>query len=129
MDSIIQGSKSAISTMQELKAMNIHLFIDDFGRGYSSLSYLKLFPIDTLKIDQSFTRNLHLDAKTAALLDTIIGKAHNLELNIIAEGVETKELLEFLKRKQCDQTQGYYFNRPLPVEEIEKIYMPMKSLK
>ena len=121
-ESIIQSSKSAITTMQELKSMGIHLSIDDFGTGYSSLSYLKLFPIDTLKIDQYFTRNINVDVKDAALVDTIIKMAHSLELNVIAEGVETDDQLEFLMLKQCNQAQGYYFNRPLPANEIEKIY-------
>ena len=121
-ESIIQGSTSAVATMMELKAMDIHLSIDDFGTGYSSLSYLKLFPINTLKIDQYFTRNIHVDVKDAALVDTIIRMAHNLELNVIAEGVETNEQLDFLKERQCDQAQGYYFNKPLPAEDIERLY-------
>lgn len=121
-ESIIQGSSSAVATMMELKAMGIHLSIDDFGTGYSSLSYLKLFPINTLKIDQYFTRNIHVDVKDAALVDTIIRMAHNLELNVIAEGVETNEQLDFLKERQCDQAQGYYFNRPLPADDIERLY-------
>lgn len=113
--------------MQELKKMGIHLSIDDFGTGYSSLSYLKLFPIDTLKIDQYFTRNIQVDAKDAALVDTIIRMAHNLELNVIAEGVETREQLEFLKIRQCDQAQGFYFNKPLPANDIEHIYQQLES--
>lgn len=122
-ESIIQGATSAISKMQKLKAMGIHLSIDDFGTGYSSLSYLKLFPVDTLKIDQHFTRNIHNDSKDAALVDTIIQMAHNLELNVIAEGVETLEQLTFLKDRQCNQAQGYYFQKPLPPEKIEELYM------
>lgn len=121
-ESIIQGSTSAVATMIELKAMGIHLSIDDFGTGYSSLSYLKLFPINTLKIDQYFTRNIHVDVKDAALVDTIIRMAHNLELNVIAEGVETNEQLDFLKERECDQAQGYYFNKPLPAEDILRLY-------
>lgn len=122
-ESIIQGAKSAISKMQELKSMGIHLSIDDFGTGYSSLSYLKLFPVDTLKIDQHFTRNIHNDPKDAALVDTIIQMAHNLELNVIAEGVETMEQLAFLKTKECNQAQGYYFQKPLLPEMIEQLYL------
>lgn len=121
-ESIIQGSKTAIETMQELKSMGIHLSIDDFGTGYSSLSYLKLFPIDSLKIDRYFTRNINVDSKDAALVDTIIKMAHSLGLNVIAEGIETTDQLEFLTQKQCNQAQGYYFNRPLPPNEIERIY-------
>ncbi|MDQ0428853.1 diguanylate cyclase (GGDEF)-like protein/PAS domain S-box-containing protein [Planomicrobium stackebrandtii] len=122
-ESIIQGARSAISKMWELKAMGIHLSIDDFGTGYSSLSYLKLFPVDTLKIDQHFTRNIHNDPKDAALVDTIIQMAHNLELNVIAEGVETSEQLAFLKKKKCNQAQGYYFQKPLLPDQIEKLYL------
>ncbi|MGI2328281.1 EAL domain-containing protein [Planococcus sp. YIM B11945] len=128
-ESIIQGSKTAISTMQELKEMGIHLSIDDFGTGYSSLSYLKLFPIDTLKIDQYFTRNINADVKDAALVDTIIKMAHNLGLNVIAEGVETNDQLEFLKLRECNQAQGYYFNRPVPPEEIERLYQKLESIE
>ncbi len=122
-ESIIQEATSAISKMHELKKMGIHLSIDDFGTGYSSLSYLKLFPIDTLKIDQHFTRNIHSDAKDAALVDTIIQMARNLELNVIAEGVETLEQLTFLKSKRCHQAQGYYFHKPLLPEQIEELYL------
>jgi diguanylate cyclase len=126
-ESIIQNSKSAISTMHKLKSMGIHLSIDDFGTGYSSLSYLKQFPIDTLKIDQYFTRNIQEDVKDAALVDTIIKMAHNFELNVIAEGVETLYQLEFLKNRNCDQAQGYYFSKPLPVEEFERVYNSIKN--
>ncbi|ANU25509.1 bifunctional diguanylate cyclase/phosphodiesterase [Planococcus versutus] len=122
-ESIIQKATAAISKMHELKKMGIHLSIDDFGTGYSSLSYLKLFPIDTLKIDQHFTRNIHSDAKDAALVDTIIQMARNLELNVIAEGVETVEQLAFLKNKRCHQAQGYYFHKPLMPEQIEELYL------
>lgn len=127
-ESIIQGAISAISKMQELKTMGIHLSIDDFGTGYSSLSYLKLLPVDTLKIDQHFTRNIHNDSKDAALVDTIIQMAHNLELNVIAEGVETLEQLAFLKTKRCNQAQGYYFHKPLPPERIKELYLTDKSM-
>lgn len=121
-ETIIQNADTAIATMQELAALGVHLSIDDFGTGYSSLSYLKLFPIDSLKIDQHFTRNIKSDSKDAALVKTIIRMAHDLGLNVIAEGVETLEQLDFLKTEQCNQAQGYYFNRPLPAQEIEDIY-------
>lgn len=127
-ESIIQGASSAIATMQQLKSMGIHLSIDDFGTGFSSLSYLKLFPINTLKIDQYFTRNINIDKKDAALVDTIIRMAHNLELNVIAEGVETDAQLDFLRVRHCDQAQGYYFNRPLPPEDIERIYREIETV-
>ena len=121
-ETIYQNAQTSIDTMQQLKAMGVYLSIDDFGTGYSSLSYLKMFPIDTLKIDQQFTRNIETDPKDAALVRTIIRMAHDLELNVIAEGVETKEQLAFLKSENCNQAQGYFFNRPLPAKEIEEIY-------
>lgn len=125
-ETIIQNADSALTTMEELAALGVHLSIDDFGTGYSSLSYLKLFPIDSLKIDQHFTRNIKSDSKDAALVKTIIRMAHDLELNVIAEGVETAEQLDFLKSEQCNQAQGYYFNRPLPAQDIEEIYYTTK---
>ncbi|MBH0173691.1 EAL domain-containing protein [Fictibacillus sp. 23RED33] len=117
-ESIIQDSKYAVAKMQLLKEMGIHLSIDDFGTGYSSLSYLKTFPIHTLKIDQSFTRNIYADPKDASLVETIIAMAHNLDLKVIAEGVETEEQLQFLQQKQCNEAQGYYFSRPISAEEL-----------
>jgi diguanylate cyclase len=120
-ESIIQDSKYAVAKMQVLKEMGIHLSIDDFGTGYSSLSYLKTFPIHTLKIDQSFTRNIYADPKDASLVETIIAMAHNLDLKVIAEGVETQEQLQFLQQKQCNEAQGYYFSRPISAEELSVI--------
>ncbi|MDR6552734.1 EAL domain-containing protein [Paenibacillus qinlingensis] len=120
-ESIIQDSKYAIETMHELKLMGIFLSIDDFGTGYSSLNYLKLFPIDSLKIDQSFTRNMFDDIKDAALVHTIISMAHNLDLKVIAEGVETKEQLQFLSQRECNEAQGYLFSRPVPAKEMTSI--------
>ena len=124
-ESIYQNAQSAIDTMQRLKSMGVYLSIDDFGTGYSSLSYLKMFPIDTLKIDRQFTRNIGTDPKDAVLVRTIIRMAHDLELNVIAEGVETREQLEFLKDEHCNEAQGYYFSRPLPPEEIAALYQPV----
>ncbi|MGM0805649.1 MAG: EAL domain-containing protein [Bacillota bacterium] len=120
-ESIIQDSKYAVAKMQQLKEMGIHLSIDDFGTGYSSLSYLKTFPIHTLKIDQSFTRNIYADPKDASLVETIIAMAHNLDLKVIAEGVETEEQLQFLQQKQCNEAQGYYFSRPISADELAVI--------
>ncbi|WP_233522920.1 bifunctional diguanylate cyclase/phosphodiesterase [Peribacillus saganii] len=120
-ESIIQDSAHAISTMHILKEMGIHLSIDDFGTGYSSLSYLKTFPIDTLKIDQSFTRNIFINQKDASLVSTIINMAHNLDLKVIAEGVETMEQLHFLQQEKCNEAQGYFFSRPIPAEEMNTI--------
>ncbi|RTE07073.1 bifunctional diguanylate cyclase/phosphodiesterase [Paenibacillus whitsoniae] len=127
-ESIIQDSKFAISTMQKLKGMGIFLSIDDFGTGYSSLSYLKLFPIDSLKIDQSFTRNMFENVKDAALVHTIISMAHNLDLKVIAEGVETQDQLAFLVEKQCNEAQGYLFSKPQNAEHISVLLRDQSSL-
>lgn len=126
-ETIYQNAQAAIDTMQQLKAMGVYLSVDDFGTGYSSLSYLKMFPIDTLKIDRQFTSNIETAPKDASLVRTIIRMAHDLELNVIAEGVETKEQLEFLKSERCNQAQGYYFNRPLPPEEITVLYQTLNK--
>lgn len=124
-ESVIQSADRAIETMNELVALGVHLSIDDFGTGYSSLSYLKLFPIDTLKIDQHFTKNIESDEKDAALVKTIIRMAHELDLNVIAEGVETAHQVAFLKAESCNQAQGYFYNRPMPAEDIEVFFQQL----
>ena len=104
-----------------LKALGVHLSIDDFGTGYSSLSYLKRFPIDLLKIDQSFVRDITVDPDDAAIVTSIISLAHSLRLEVIAEGVETEAQLAYLRTHGCDCMQGYYFSRPVPHEEVAQI--------
>ncbi|MFJ8064733.1 EAL domain-containing protein [Psychrobacillus sp. NPDC096426] len=113
----------SIQVLEQLKALGIGISIDDFGTGYSSLNYLKNFPIDYIKIDKSFVSELMNSEKDAVIVNAIITLAHNLHKEVIAEGVETKEQLEFLKNHQCDITQGYFFSKPLPAGEIEKIYL------
>jgi len=109
-----------IQKMNAFKALGIKISIDDFGTGYSSLSYLKQLPIDQLKIDQSFVRDINLDPENTIIVETIINMGNNLGLNVIAEGVETKEQAEILKQKGCDRYQGYYYGRPVAAEELFK---------
>ena len=113
----------SILVLNKLKSLGIGISIDDFGTGYSSLNYLKNFPIDYIKIDKSFISELMNDPNDAIIVKAIITLAHNLHKEVIAEGVETKEQLDFLTKHQCDITQGYFFSKPLPIEEIEKIYL------
>ncbi|HYD82051.1 MAG TPA: EAL domain-containing protein [Paucimonas sp.] len=112
--------ESAIAVVTELKALGIRIAIDDFGTGYSSLSYLKRFPIDKLKIDQSFVRDLTSHSDDAAITQAIIAMARQLGMRVIAEGVETAEQLDFLRRNQCDEAQGYLFSRPLAAEAMTR---------
>ncbi len=110
---VIDNIKDTIDKMQALKQMGIELSIDDFGTGYSSLAYLKRLPLDILKIDQSFVRDIETDHGDASIVETIISMAHHLDLRVIAEGVETKYELDFLTQRDCKEYQGYYFSRPL----------------
>ena len=104
---------STSAVLRELKAMGIRLALDDFGTGYSSLSFLKRFPIDILKIDRSFVRDIASDADDASIVSAVIGMAERLHMQVVAEGVETTEQLEFLRDQNCPQGQGYYFSRPV----------------
>lgn len=119
--SVMKNAESAVHTLRELRAMGIRISIDDFGSGYSSLSYLKHLPIDVLKIDQSFVRDMTTDPKDAAIAMAIIQLAHSLQLQVKAEGVETEEQLRFLRLLRCDEMQGYLFCKPLAVEAFEQL--------
>lgn len=110
---LMDNTDLAITTLNELSAMGMTLAIDDFGTGYSSLSYLKQFPLNVLKIDRSFVRDVNDDANDAAIVDAIIAMSHRLQLDVVAEGVETKEQLAFLHAHDCERVQGYYFSKPL----------------
>ena len=115
----MQDVEYTVFVLDQLSNMGIHIAIDDFGTGYSSLSYLKRFPIHTLKIDRSFVSDVAVDPDDAAIVSTIIVLARTLNLKVIAEGVETKEQLEFLKQRQCCDVQGFYFSRPVPAKDFE----------
>ncbi len=117
----MQHAESTEITLDALRNMGVRLSIDDFGTGYSSLSYLKRFPINKLKLDQSFVRDIISDSDDAAISMAIIALAHGLKLDVIAEGVETESQLSFLRSHGCDAIQGYYFSRPVPAEQMEQL--------
>lgn len=115
---LIDDLEHTLDVLTRLRAMGVRMAIDDFGTGYSSLNYLKQFPVDTLKIDQSFIQNLPDNNDDAQITRTIISMAHNLGLGVIAEGVETKEQLEFLQMVNCEEVQGFYFSKPIPASQL-----------
>jgi diguanylate cyclase (GGDEF)-like protein len=115
----MEDIQHTITILQNLHALGVELAIDDFGTGYSSLSYLRQFPIDRLKIDQSFIRNALNNADDAAIARTIVALGHSLNLKVIAEGVETKEHEQFLMDQGCDEVQGFRYSRPVPTEKFE----------
>lgn len=117
---IMQNPESAISALSNIQAMGISIAIDDFGTGYSSLSYLKRLPIDKLKIDKSFVDDLPSDAEDVAIVKAIIALAHSLNINLIAEGVETQEQKTFLLEEGCHYIQGYLYSKPLDAQAFEK---------
>jgi EAL domain-containing protein (putative c-di-GMP-specific phosphodiesterase class I) len=114
-------SEDALGLLLELKKLGISLSIDDFGTGYSSLSYLRRLPIDKLKIDQSFVRDIPNDASAISIARAIILLSQSLGFSVIAEGVETKEQLEVLQALGCDEIQGYYFSKPVTDEELPRV--------
>jgi len=110
----------AIKTMKDLRSLGVSLSIDDFGTGYSSLSYLKQFPVSKLKIDRSFVQDITCDNNDEIIAASIISLSHNMNLKVIAEGVETQEQANLLKRYGCNQVQGYLYSRPISAEQIEE---------
>jgi diguanylate cyclase (GGDEF)-like protein/PAS domain S-box-containing protein len=115
---VMSNQDHAEKVLNELKALGFHLTMDDFGTGYSSLAYLKRFPFDSVKIDQSFVRGIPESKDDEAIVEAIIAMAHSLQLKVVAEGVETKEQYEFMRSRGCEMIQGYYFSKPIPASEI-----------
>ena len=110
---VMANAEQATAVLHQLKSLGVLLAIDDFGTGYSSLVYLKRLPIDTLKIDKEFVGDLTTDPDDEAITATIITMAHSLGLNVVAEGVETVEQLQYLHEQGCDEIQGYWLSRPI----------------
>jgi EAL domain-containing protein (putative c-di-GMP-specific phosphodiesterase class I) len=118
---LMEDSRSVAEVLKELKDIGVVLTLDDFGTGYSSLSHLKRFPIDALKIDQSFVRDLGVDEDDAGIVTAVIGMGKSLHMRVVAEGVETGEQLEILQEHGCPQGQGNYFCRPVAAEEFRHL--------
>ena len=118
---LMKGAESSTIVLRALRAAGVQIAIDDFGTGYSSLSYLRKFPIDALKIDQSFVRQITMTPDDTTIVSAIISMGQSMKLRVIAEGVETQKELEFLQAHQCDEGQGYYFSRPIPPEQFAKL--------
>jgi EAL domain-containing protein (putative c-di-GMP-specific phosphodiesterase class I) len=118
---LMRNVDDTTENMKRFSAAGLKLAIDDFGTGYSSLGYLRQFPVDALKIDRSFVKDLSTSSDDAAICAAIIAMARELKLKVIAEGVETVEQLEFLRKHRCDQVQGYLISEPIPIAELEKL--------
>src|SRR5437867_9978524 len=123
----MQNAENTIYTLRELKALGVRIAMDDFGNGYSSLNYLKRFPIDTLKLDQSFVRDITTDPSDAAIATAVIAMAHSLNLKVIGEGVEKEEQFAWLQKQNCDYIQGYLFSPPQAVENLETYLVERKA--
>ena len=115
---VMKDAEKTVATLHALKSLGLKISVDDFGTGYSSLSYLRRFPVDALKIDKSFVRDIARDADSAAIVKAVISLAHILNLRVIAEGVEDEQQHDFLRENGCDEVQGYYFGKPMSVEDF-----------
>jgi EAL domain-containing protein (putative c-di-GMP-specific phosphodiesterase class I) len=120
---VMANAEQSISTLTQIKSLGVKVAIDDFGTGYSSLAYLKRLPIDTLKIDKEFVGDITTDPDDEAITATVITMAHSLGLDVIAEGVETQEQLDYLREQKCDEVQGNFISPPLDPERIFKLLL------
>jgi len=126
---VMQDPAAAEETMHALRDAGLHLSLDDFGTGYSSLAYLKRFPFSSVKIDRAFVTDITTNPGDAAIAKAIIGMGHGLQLNVIAEGVETAEQVQLLRENGCDQIQGFYFSRPVPADEFGGMLRARKNIR
>jgi diguanylate cyclase (GGDEF)-like protein/PAS domain S-box-containing protein len=125
---VMHHAEEAVKVLHDLKDLGIQLSIDDFGTGYSSLSYLQRFPVDCLKIDRSFVRDIGADPNDAVIARAVISLGHSLGLSVIAEGVSSEEQLAFLRENGCDEMQGFLFSRPVPMEELRMMLADGRTL-
>jgi EAL domain-containing protein (putative c-di-GMP-specific phosphodiesterase class I) len=119
--SIMHNAARAVQVLTAIKALGVKLAIDDFGTGYSSLAHLKRFPIDTLKVDRSFIREVPNDEEDKAIAEAIIAMGKTLSLTVVAEGVETPQQQQFLSERLCDEMQGYYFSTPVAAQDFAEL--------
>lgn len=126
---LMQDSEESVRMLQNIKATGARLSVDDFGTGYSSLAYLKRFPLDALKVDRAFISDVTTNSDDASIVMAIIGMAHSLKLKVVAEGVETEDQVAFLMRAGCEEMQGYYFSRPLPVADCTRMLQEKRRLQ
>jgi EAL domain-containing protein (putative c-di-GMP-specific phosphodiesterase class I) len=124
---LIGDDPGVVDTLKRVKRLGVRLALDDFGTGYSSLSHLVRFPIDTLKIDQSFVQRVGIERQTDAIIAAVVAMAHRLKLAVIAEGVETWEQEQFLRSEGCDEFQGYLFSHPVEVDALVALLRPEKT--
>jgi EAL domain-containing protein (putative c-di-GMP-specific phosphodiesterase class I) len=115
---MMQDWKSTAEILRALKGLGVRIALDDFGTGYSSLSYMKRFPIDALKIDQSFVRDMTSDSDDAGIVSAVIDMGRSLNMRVVAEGIQTRDQLLFLKARHCPEGQGFYFAPPVPAEQL-----------
>jgi EAL domain-containing protein (putative c-di-GMP-specific phosphodiesterase class I) len=124
----MESAEVVVANIEALRSMAVGISIDDFGTGYSSLSYLKRYPINSLKIDRSFVSDVATNAADAGIVRAVVEMAHGMKLNVIAEGVETKDQFAHLQKYGCDEMQGYWFSRPLPVDAISSLLAEEQKL-
>jgi EAL domain-containing protein (putative c-di-GMP-specific phosphodiesterase class I) len=126
---IMQHAQSTVTLLTDLQQLGVKLYIDDFGIGYSSLSYLHQFPLDAIKIDRSFINNMQQNEKLSELVSTIIKLAHTLNMKVIAEGVETSNQRFSLESMKCEEAQGFHFAKPMEKTKIETLFLRNTSAK
>ena len=124
---LIEGASTTAAVLQDLKDMGLRIALDDFGTGYSSLSFLRRYPIDEVKIDRSFVRNVTTDADDASIVCAVIAMGRSLQLSVVAEGIETREQLSFLRQQGCPVGQGFHFGRPVVAAEIAKVQQTLAA--